>query len=217
MSRTFNGSSQYMKRTTINVTGTFSVAGWVKATRATAFENICSLGGSVMDAGASFWRLDQRGDQAGDLIWLTNAGNGGGEAKSGSAYPVGSWYHLGMKNSAAGCMVYVNGVAGTQTGAGAGSTPPSDAIFSFGAWWNTALTRAGYAAVDLAFWGAWTVALTADEFTSLASKAHPRKIRPASLSEAYSFANPSAPGNGIKGLDLTDTGTTASDSPGIFQ
>lgn len=215
MPRTLNGTDQYLHRPTFNTTGTYSIAGWFKATRLTHFEPLSALGGSAGDAGATYWRLDLRGDQAGDLIWFTHSG--GSEAKSGSAFPTGVWAHVAAISTSS-VMVYLNGVAGSQTAGTSGQAVVSGATLSLGTWFNTSASRAGYFAGDLSDFAYWSVALTAAEVASLAAGALPRMIRPESLQEYVPLANPDAPGNGIRGFGFTDVSTTlGTGSPRIYR
>lgn len=213
MSRSFNGSSQYLSTTTAPVTGyPFTIAGWFKTTNGGTMACLSDTGAPGYD----HFRADT--DNANNT-YLASYPSGG------SAFPSNLWTSNTWSHFAAICTsstsrrIVVNGnwaSSGTSTG---DVTPSSLDKFYVGVADNDANeTLAGYFAGLVAHVAVWSSALSQTDVESLAgpfssgaqsgSGANPLAVQAASLVAYWPLAGSTSPEPDSKGSNsLTLTGS----------
>ncbi len=210
MGRTFNGSSDYLKRATAVITAApFTVAVWFKPTVGTAVRTLWSFGDTAGDS--DYFRA----------VYDETAGRLDFQARHVSTYTAsvtgtteGAWNHAAMvAASSTSRTAYVNGTAGTPE-------TTSVAPVSIDAVAVGRLERAApvhYFGGDIAHFAIWNIALSGANISSLAAGANPQAIENANLVAYWTITGTASPEvDLINAYELAVTGTSASaDNPTV--
>jgi hypothetical protein len=177
MARSFNGTTQYLSRTTIPASAApLTVSIHFKPTAGSGGKTLWALADTA--GTANYFRLEYD-EGAGNLEAETRSTTSGGAVMSTvGGITEGAWNHGAAVYAAANSRtVYGNGTAGTTN---TSSVTPLDLdTEAIGVLLRS--TTAQFFAGELADYGLWDVALTAAEITALSKGVSPLLIRPASL------------------------------------
>ena len=179
MSRTFNGSTQYLSRSSSPVTVLpLTMAGWMNAAAIGSIGTAFCLS-STAQASANSWRISISG--SGGFVVTETAVNSAVSAITSSTVSAGTWNHIcGIFATSTSRSIFMNG-ANKTTNTAWRTTTNIDGTFL-----GTSFTDAGNAIVNpfngsLANFGLWNVALTDGEVAELATGLPCSAVRPDAL------------------------------------
>lgn len=184
MALDFNGSTQYLRRTSTPITGQpITLCAWYRYDTAIGAEAELAVLG-ITDADAAQEMTIEIGNTGGTdyAIAMINAGGTVGFAVSSTPPTINTWQHLlGTYSSTSRRDVYLNGSnVGNDT---TSATPSGISDIMIGAI-SSSSSIIKYFNGAIAEAAAWSVVLSAAEITSLSKGISPLKIRPQSL-ECY--------------------------------
>lgn len=214
MARQFNGSTQYLDRSSAVVSAVpLTMSCWAYFDAAV---NHTMLG--ITAAGSQqIFILDAPFSGLGFNSIRVYADNGGAadSAVSAGTVSLSTWAHcVAVFASSTSRTVYLNGSAtaggGTNVAMGAVDRTTAGKLFFNGGSSNFMQGRIAEA-------GVWSVALTADEITSLSKGVSPLLVRPQSLVSHWPLMGRASPEIDPRGaLDLTVTGATQAEHPPVY-
>ena len=221
MARLFTGASSEIARNTTGAPVTavpLTIAGWVRAaSNAAAEQCLCE----VKDKDTTNSTGERQGWRvaldASERVIARTSTAASGTPSTGGAVTVGVWAHAGGVFAADNSRIaYLNGTAATENTTS--YTPAGPDSVALGASTYSGTSIAAPFDGDLAEWGIWNVALTANEMASLAKGISPLLIRPANLVFYAPLMGTNSPEIDVVGLyNLTLTGTSKSAHPRIFR
>lgn len=212
MSRTFNGSTDYLRYNTGAILSVHPVtlACWFKTTDTTNNQTLMALSASAATASLQEIHLGAAGGTAGDPVRAYVAdGSAAGQAVSSTGYSSGVWHH------ACGVFTAVNSRAAFIDGGSKGTdansrTPAGIDQATMGA--RVQATTISLLTGNIAEAGIWDVALTDDEVASLAKGFSPLLIRPTSLVAYWPLIGKYSPEiDVVGGFGMTITSATVGD------
>lgn len=205
MGRTFNGSSDYLKRATALITAApFTVSCWYKPTSGTATRTLWSFG----DTGGDLSYFRGVYDEIADRLDF-HARNTGTEIAAGSGTTTeGAWNHAAMvAASSTSRTSYTNGTAGTTNTVTV--VPPSIDAIALGRLERSSPVQ--YFGGDLAEFAIWNIALSGAQISALAAGDNPQTIELANLVAYWTITGTASPEvDVIAAYELAVTGTSAS-------
>ena len=206
MGRTFNGSSDYLKRATALITAApFTVSCWYKASVNTNTRTLWSFGDTATDD--YYWRAVHY-DSAGTRGLGAQATAVSSATSDYSGSPEGTWTHSAMvEASSSSRTCYVNGTAATANTTN--KTPTGIDTVVLGRLERATPTH--YFGGDLAEFAIWNIALSGANISSLAAGANPQAIENANLVAYWTITGTTSPEvDVIAAYELAVTGTSAS-------
>lgn len=216
MARSFNGTSDYLNYSlAIRTTTPMTFACWAKWNTLGTNTMLMSIGdNAATTALLNRFRLNKN---ASDILQATAANTTtSGNSASGTIAATNTWYHCAaVFTSSTSRVGYLDGVVGTANTTSI--TPGSLDDTTIGASTFTGGSIGTYMDGQIAEAGIWSVALTADEITSLAKGMSPSMIRPASLIAYWPLTSRSNPEIELhNNYDMTVNGATAADHPRVY-
>jgi len=208
----FNGSTQRIDagNPSLGLGTTYTVSAWVRPDVVDSTRTFTKWGSTT----GSNQFLFLFGQVSADVRFFVrdDAAVGASATKTG-VFSAGVWAHCAGTRSGNNVQVYVDGVAGTGASASIGTTSVNnlrigaadDGTGSVFQYWDGRIA-------ELAI---WSVALTADEITSLARGMSPLLVRPSSLVLWTPLVRDI---NELRsGVSLTNTSPTAAEHPRIYR
>lgn len=217
MSRSFNGTSDFIAANTAHVTNggvAFTIACWVNASLAAAnLKNLYGEGNT--GAAGPFFQIQGESVSGRLFISARSASTGGSNSLTGTSRPAfdSTWHHIAVTQTTGNVITaYVDGIAdGTLTRTALSNSTTQ--VFNTTSWGtivrNTNTTFLGGLIAHAAL---WTRTLSAQEIVSLAAGALPSLFAPVHYWPFWGTDSPEPDiGNhaGVAGVNGTLTGTTA--------
>jgi len=211
MSRSFNGTSDYLDTSTLIISGEpLTMACWFNSNTLAASQGLMSL--NRASDGNHYHCLAAAGGAAGDPIRaITFDGTSFVGSSTTTGYSANTWHHAcGVWASSTSRTSYIDG--GSKNTNTTSSTPTIDKAsigrFSSGG---------SYMNGEIAEACAWDVALTDAEVAILATGVSPLKVRPQNIVCYWPIIGRTSPEIDIVGgIDLTVNGATVAEHPRIF-
>ncbi len=178
MARTFNGTSQRLRRdSAVVLQPPVTLAAWVHPVRDSAYEDV--LGLCNLSQNHSGYFLQLRGPDGMRAAAVTARQGAFAIARSNASYALHQWQHVaGVFSAVDRRRAYVNGQPGSEDTAA--KTPAGLNRTTVGAWESSAGVTA-YFSGGVAEVVVWDVALTDAEILALAQGDSPLLVRPESL------------------------------------
>ena len=214
MSRTFGTTSDYLEiGSALVTTYPFTVACWFYSTNNTALQNLFAICDSALNTNQQ-WRLQLRGDVAGDPLRVISRTTSQVNADTTIGYSLNTWQHAcGVFASATDRRVFLDGGnKGTNT---TSNTPTGLNKTSIGLVRDS--TPDSPMIGRIAEVVVWNIALSDAIVAMLAQRVHPYRIYPANIIAYWPIFGNSSPEVDLSGggLNLTVVGTTLSDHPPV--
>lgn len=190
MSRTFNGTSDYLENPAAVVGAVpMTLACWFIPPQSSGTSRaLMSIGDAAADTRVYLWL---NGAFGGRLTASTVAVGGGGGAAGGIVPTQKEWVHgCGVFASSTSRSVYANGILGGTNSSSAVLGTPT--VTTIGAQY-VAGVRGGFMAGSIAEAAVWSAALTDDEVMLLGRGYSPQLIRPGSLVSYWPLGGQSSP------------------------
>ena len=217
MARAFvRASSQYLEHAAAVVTAyPVTLASWFRSDDATVGQSILGVFNSTLDA---WFRIEIRGDVAGDPVRIECVNVSNANAATSTGYSANTWHHAcGVVASATSRTAYIDG--------GSAVTDTTNQAVP-GGLDTTAIARrvrAGglndfYFSGNIAESAIWSAALDAGEIAALAKGFSPLLIRPQSLAAYWPLGGNDSPelDRWKSRFDMTVTGATKADHIRIY-
>ena len=214
MSRLFDASTEVLNIDSALVTAyPFTVSAWFKSVNNTNIQTIFIVCDKDVNTNNQ-WRLQLRGDAAGDPIRVVSRTTSQVDADTTTGYSINVWQHAcGVFASATSRSAYLNG--GSK-----GSNTTSNTPINLD---RTSIGLSNDSIPDSPFLGqiaevcVWNVELTDAEVAYLANRVSALRIRPSNIIAYWPLYGDSSPEVDMSGklINLTVTGATQADHPPI--
>jgi hypothetical protein len=210
--RTFNGTSTWLGNTSgVDFLSAFitasagTIAGWIKVrgtppTNANAYGLDCIFADTSGFAGLFVGTIT--GDPNGARVWASNWD--GNQDRCDGAYTANTWTHVAWVHGGGTLKLYVNGTLANSVASG--DTSELGNRIRFG------LRNTEYFEGAMSLWGAWNIALSDGDISSLAAGSDPNEVQAASLKGRWPINGASPETETIQGHNLTVNGSAGTET-----
>ena len=189
----------------------FTVCCWFRSNDITKAQALNELRNGITD---HYYRLDARGDQAGDPLFFTkrNTGQSNAEAETTTGYTANVWHHAaGVHTSATDTACFIDG--GSKDTNTLSRTPTGIDKIHIGV--QDEASPSTFMSGNIANMAIWNVALTDAEIATLAEGVSPLRVRRDALVYFCPIGGQSPEIDIIGNVNMTVTGTVVDEEPPI--